>query len=49
MALDESSENDWKRRGLYIGPTFMDLDEELQSSFTQFLDERGIGSELAAV
>ncbi|EGG11860.1 uncharacterized protein MELLADRAFT_101606 [Melampsora larici-populina 98AG31] len=49
LALDESSENDWKRRGLYIGPTFLDLDEELQSGFTQFLEERGIGSELAMV
>ncbi|KAH9823409.1 mitochondrial glycoprotein [Melampsora americana] len=49
LALDESSENDWKRRGLYIGPTFLDLDEDLQTGFTQFLEERGIGSELASV
>lgn len=49
LALDESSENDWKRRGLYFGPTFIDLDEELQQSFTDFLNERAIGSELAAM
>jgi len=49
LALDESSENDWKRRGLYFGPTFIDLDEELQQSFTDFLNERAIGSELAAI
>lgn len=49
LALDESSENDWKRRGLYFGPTFVDLDEELQQSFNDFLNERAIGSELAAI
>ncbi|KAI9620056.1 hypothetical protein H4Q26_014038 [Puccinia striiformis f. sp. tritici PST-130] len=49
LALDESYENDWKRRGLYFGPTFIDLDEELQQSFNDFLEERAIGSELAAI
>jgi complement component 1 Q subcomponent-binding protein len=49
LALDESYESDWKRRGLYFGPTFIDLDEELQQSFTDYLNERAIGSELAAM
>ncbi|CAH7671911.1 mitochondrial glycoprotein [Phakopsora pachyrhizi] len=49
LALDESSENDWKRRGLYYGPTFVDLDDELQNSFTEFLNERAIGPELAVI
>ncbi|PLW12592.1 hypothetical protein PCANC_25323 [Puccinia coronata f. sp. avenae] len=49
LALDESHENDWKRRGLYFGPTFIDLDEELQHSFTEYLNERAIGSELASI
>ncbi|KAG0144163.1 hypothetical protein CROQUDRAFT_660340 [Cronartium quercuum f. sp. fusiforme G11] len=49
LALDESAEDDWNRRGLYIGPTFIDLDESLQQSFTEFLEERGIGSELALI
>ncbi|WAR56541.1 hypothetical protein PtB15_7B390 [Puccinia triticina] len=49
LALDETHESDWKRRGLYFGPTFIDLDEELQRSFAEFLEERAIGSELAAV
>ncbi|EFP87952.1 Mitochondrial acidic protein mam33 [Puccinia graminis f. sp. tritici] len=49
LALDESYESDWKRRGLYFGPTFIDLDEELQQSFTDYLNERAIGSELAAI
>ncbi|MBW0533375.1 hypothetical protein O181_073090 [Austropuccinia psidii MF-1] len=49
LALDETSENDWKRRGLYFGPTFVDLDEGLQQSFTEFLNERAIGPELAVI
>jgi len=47
LALDTSSEADWKRRSLYIGPTFENLDEELQGSFEEFLAERGINSGLA--
>jgi len=39
---------DWKRRGLYIGPTFDTLDVSLQGEFEKFLQERGINETVAA-
>lgn len=47
LALELTSEADWKRRGLYMGPAFDHLDESLQTNFEQFLEERGIDSNLA--
>ncbi|KAG8728281.1 Mitochondrial acidic protein mam33 [Ceratobasidium sp. 428] len=47
LATDLSSEADWKRRGLYIGPQFDHLDTNVQEEFERFLDERGIGGDLA--
>lgn len=47
LASELTAEADWKRRGLYIGPQFPTLDEEVQQHFESFLDERGINEELA--
>lgn len=47
LALELTSEADWKRRGLYMGPAFDHLDESLQTDFEAFLEERGIDSNLA--
>ncbi|KAJ6473283.1 regulatory protein suaprga1 [Mycena sanguinolenta] len=42
-----SVENDWKRRGLYVGPDFATLDVAVQEQFEKFLEERDIGESLA--
>ncbi|KAM0787415.1 hypothetical protein ACM66B_003498 [Microbotryomycetes sp. NB124-2] len=47
LATGMSSEDDWKRQGLYMGPAFDNLDEGVQSEFENFLEERGIDSSLA--
>ncbi|CAO1634930.1 unnamed protein product [Sympodiomycopsis kandeliae] len=47
LANELTAEADWKRRGLYIGPQFPTLDEEVQNHFIAFLDERGINEDLA--
>ncbi|KAG0744631.1 hypothetical protein G6F57_008697 [Rhizopus arrhizus] len=47
LANDQSAESDWQRRGLYIGPQFSELDENLQQLYERFLEERGINSALA--
>jgi complement component 1 Q subcomponent-binding protein len=47
LAQELSAEADWKRRGLYAGPEFGDLDEELQGSIEAYLEERGLNSDLA--
>ncbi|CEQ40302.1 SPOSA6832_01929 [Sporobolomyces salmonicolor] len=47
VALGMTSEDDWKRQGLYMGPAFDNLDEGVQSEFEQYLEERGINSALA--
>jgi len=43
-----SAEADWKRRGLYLGPTFSSLDEGLQDEFEKYLQERGIVETVAS-
>lgn len=48
LATELSSEADWKRRGLYLGPQFEHLDPAVQESFENFLNERGIDENLAA-
>ncbi|GAA6013988.1 hypothetical protein JCM10207_000197 [Rhodosporidiobolus poonsookiae] len=47
VALGMTSEDDWKRQGLYMGPAFENLDEAVQSEFEQYLEERGVNSALA--
>ncbi|BGP39560.1 Mitochondrial acidic protein mam33 [Rhodotorula kratochvilovae] len=47
VALGMTSEDDWKRQGLYMGPAFDNLDEGVQSEFEAYLEERGINSALA--
>ncbi|KAI9316884.1 mitochondrial glycoprotein [Dichotomocladium elegans] len=47
LASEQSAEADWQRRGLYIGPQFAELDENLQVLFARYLEERGVNSALA--
>ncbi|GHJ84386.1 hypothetical protein NliqN6_0788 [Naganishia liquefaciens] len=47
LAEDMTAEGDWKRRGTYVGPRFDHLDEEVQSQFEQFLEERDVNANLA--
>ncbi|POY70111.1 hypothetical protein BMF94_6885 [Rhodotorula taiwanensis] len=47
VALGMTSEDDWKRQGLYMGPAFDNLDEGVQSEFETYLEERGVNSALA--
>lgn len=46
LAEDLTAEGDWKRRGTYVGPRFDHLDEEVQSQFEQFLEERDVNANL---
>lgn len=48
LAEDMTAEGDWKRRGTYVGPRFDHLDEEVQSQFEQFLEERDVNANLGA-
>eukprot|EP00842_Homolaphlyctis_polyrhiza_P003381 jgi/Hompol1/4043/HPOL_006894-RA len=47
LALDQSAEGDWQRRGQYGGPVFGDLDDGLQELFGRYLEERGFDTGLA--
>ncbi|KAG8529351.1 uncharacterized protein KY384_005987 [Bacidia gigantensis] len=47
LADAETAELDWKRRNLYEGPPFANLDEDLQVLLERYLDERGINTALA--
>ncbi|KAI8982444.1 mitochondrial glycoprotein [Mycotypha africana] len=47
LANEQSSEADWQRRGLYMGPQFAELDEGLQGLFERYLEERGVNTALA--
>ncbi|KAI8974897.1 mitochondrial glycoprotein [Pilobolus umbonatus] len=47
LADEQSAEADWQRRGLYMGPQFSELDENLQVLIERYLEERGIHSGLA--
>ena len=42
-----TAQADWKRRGLYLGPTFENLDPAVQDEFEKYLDERGVNESLA--
>lgn len=46
LAEDLTAEGDWRRRGTYVGPRFDHLDEEVQSQFEQFLEEREVNANL---
>lgn len=47
LALSSSADSDYQRREVYQGPPFHNLDENVQSSFEQYLETRGIDSDLA--
>ncbi|VVT47400.1 uncharacterized protein SAPINGB_P001692 [Magnusiomyces paraingens] len=48
VALANTSEADFKRRSIYQGPAFSNLDENLQSALEQYLESRGIDAGLAS-
>jgi len=48
LGTDLTAEADWKRRGLYIGPQFDNLDVAVQEEFEKYLQERGINSSVAS-
>lgn len=47
LANSQTAEADWERRGIYAGPPFGNLDEDLQVLLERYLDERGINTALA--
>lgn len=47
IALAANAEGDYKRREVFQGPAFSNLDENLQSALEQYLESRGIDSDLA--
>ena len=47
LLRSKSAENDYQSEGLYAGPEFANLDEDLQVLFERYLDERGINTALA--
>jgi len=47
LATDLSADADWRRRGLYIGPQFDQLDVNVQEEFDEFLAQRGVDQSLA--
>ncbi|KAF2838618.1 mitochondrial glyco protein [Patellaria atrata CBS 101060] len=47
LADAKTAEKDWARRGLYTGPPFGNLDDDLQILFERYLDERGVNTGMA--
>jgi complement component 1 Q subcomponent-binding protein len=47
LAEPEQAEQDWKRKSVYAGPPFGNLDEDLQVLLEKYLGDRGINSQLA--
>lgn len=47
LASPETAELEWLAGGLYSGPPFGNLDQDLQLLLERYLDERGINTELA--
>ena len=45
MVTAEDSVSDFQRKSRYLGPRFDELDEELQVSFGEFLEQRGLNDE----
>ncbi|KAH8693944.1 regulatory protein SUAPRGA1 [Talaromyces proteolyticus] len=49
LAEAQTAEKDWLRQSLYSGPVYGNLDEDLQTLFDRYLDERGFDAELANI
>ncbi|EEA18977.1 Mitochondrial acidic protein mam33 [Talaromyces marneffei ATCC 18224] len=49
LAEAETAEKDWHRQSLYSGPAYGNLDEDLQTLFDRYLEERGFNAELANI
>lgn len=49
LAGPQTAEKDWLRHTQYGGPVFNNLDEDLQSMFDRYLEERGFNAELANI
>lgn len=47
LADPQTAEQEWKRRSLYTGPPFSNLDEDLQILLEKYLEERGINTRMA--
>lgn len=47
LATAQTAEADYERRGIYAGPPFGNLDQEVQVLFERYLEERGINTALA--
>lgn len=47
LADAKSADQDWTRRGLYTGPPFGNLDQDLQVLLEKYLEERGVNTALA--
>ncbi|KAI9661308.1 MAG: hypothetical protein M1821_009635 [Bathelium mastoideum] len=47
MADPKTADLDWQRRGQYMGPPFGNLDEDLQVLMENWIESRGINTELA--
>lgn len=47
LALEDTAEADWVRRGKFGGPVFGDMDEGLIETFHSFIEERGFDKEMA--
>jgi len=47
LGTELTPDADWKRRGLYMGPSFDTLDVSLQDEFDSFLKERGVNDAVA--
>jgi complement component 1 Q subcomponent-binding protein len=47
LADPQTAEQEYKRRSLYTGPPFSNLDEDLQILLEKYLEERGINTRMA--
>ncbi|OZJ05509.1 putative DNA repair helicase ercc3 [Bifiguratus adelaidae] len=47
-ALGDTVESEWERSAAYLGPEFYELDDNVQSLFERYLEERGINAALAS-
>ena len=47
LAEGKTAEQDYVRRGLYSGPPFGNLDEDLQVLLERYIEERGVNTALA--
>ena len=47
LANTNSADRELSKRDMYLGPPFVNLDEDLQVMFERYLDERGVNTALA--